>query len=215
MAVPSSILAVSPGSLFRRRELLVSLGLASLGGIACASTPPHVWYTALPRSEWGAQPPEYVIGVGDVLVIRVYEQDTLGGSVKVRSDGRVTLALIGEAVAVGKHPSAFSRELEGLFKRFIVSPRVTVNVEQAQPVQITVLGEARTAGQLLLEPPPLLLQALARAGGLTEFADEKSIYVIRQFPAFRRIRFTYDAILNNEHGAAGFVLRTGDVIVID
>jgi protein involved in polysaccharide export with SLBB domain len=66
-----------------------------------------------------------------------------------------------------------------------------------------------------LDPPPLLLQALARAGGLTEFADDERVFVIRQQPVFRRIRFTYEAVVNNENGAAGFPLRTGDVVVVE
>lgn len=206
---------MSPQPRHHRRELLALLAVAPLVGSACASNGSFIWYTGLPRAEWGAQPPEYVIGIGDVIGIKVYEQEAINGSVKVRSDGRVTLPLVGELVAAGKHPSAFGRELEAQLKRFILAPRVTVNVEEAQAVSVTVVGEAKTPGTFALDPPPLLLQGLARAGGLSEFADESRIFVLRQRPAFRRIRFTYEAILNNEHGAAGFVLRAGDVIVIE
>jgi polysaccharide export outer membrane protein len=190
------------------------LALAALV-VACASGGRFVWYTDLPRAEWGAPPPEYVIGVGDVLSLNVYETPGVGGSLKVRSDGRVGVPLIGEVVAAGKHPSAFARELETELKRFIVSPRVTVNVETAQPVSITVLGEVRSGGTIALEAPPVLLQALAKAGGLTEFADDERIFIIRQTPVFRRIRFTYEAVVNNQNGAAGFLLRTGDVVVVE
>jgi polysaccharide export outer membrane protein len=190
------------------------LALAALV-VACASSGRFIWYTDLPRAEWGAPPPEYVIGPGDVLSLNVYETPGVSGSLKVRSDGRVAVPLIGEVVAVGKHPSAFARELETELKRFIVSPRVTVNVETAQPVSITVLGEVKAGGTLALEAPPVLLQALAKAGGLTEFADDERIFIIRQTPVFRRIRFTYEAVVNNENGAAGFLLRTGDVVVVE
>jgi polysaccharide biosynthesis/export protein len=209
-----SIRRVSSARFHDRRQILALLALG-VAGSACSSGGRYVWYTALPRAEWGAPPPEYVIGVGDVLTVKVYEQEGLSGTLKVRSDGRVAVALIGEVVAAGKHPSAFASELEAQLKRFILSPRVTVNVEQAQPVTITVVGEVKTGGTIALEAPPLLLQALAKSGGLTEFADDERIFVIRQLPVFRRIRFTYKAIVNNENGAAGFILRTGDVVVVE
>jgi polysaccharide export outer membrane protein len=60
-----------------------------------------------------------------------------------------------------------------------------------------------------------LIEALAQAGGPNDFADKSRIFVLREFPKFQRLRFTYDAILHNEGGAAGFPLRTGDVIVIE
>lgn len=199
----------------RRRYGILLSWLALALCAACSSGGRFIWYTALPRAEWGSPPPEYVIGVGDSLSVRVYEQEGVSGNLKVRSDGRVTVPLIGEVVAAGKHPSAFARELEGQLKRFIVSPRVTVSVESSQPVSITVLGEVKSGGTMQLDPPPLLLQALARAGGLTEFADDERVFVIRQQPVFRRIRFTYEAVVNNENGAAGFPLRTGDVVVVE
>ena len=194
---------------------MLVLVLVATALVGCSSSGRYIWYTELPRAEWNAPPPEYVIGVGDVLQVRVYEQEGLSGTFRVRSDGRVAISLIGEVVAVGKHPAAFALELEAQLKRFILTPRVTVNVEQAQPTAITVIGEVKSGGTLALEPPPLLLQALAKAGGLSEFADDERIFVIRQTPAFRRIRFTYKAIVNNENSAAGFMLRTGDVVVVE
>jgi polysaccharide export outer membrane protein len=156
-----------------------------------------------------------MIGVGDVLAIQVFEQPNLSTRARIRPDGRIALPLMGEIVAVGKHPNAVSRELEEGFKRFIVSPRVTVNVEESRPVLVSVMGEVRTPGSQSLEPQSGLLQAIAQAGGLTEFADESEIFVLRRVPEFRRIRFTYDALVHNEGGAATFPLRTGDVIVVE
>jgi polysaccharide export outer membrane protein len=206
---------VSVEKALRRRCGILLAWLALAACIGCSSGSRFIWYTELPRAEWGVPPPEYVIGVGDVLSVKVYEQDGVSGSLRVRSDGRVTVPLIGEVVAVGKHPTAFATELEGQLKRFIVSPRVTVSVEQSQLVSITVLGEVKGGGTIQLEAPPLLLQALAKAGGLSDFADDERIFVIRQQPVFRRIRFTYEAVVNNENGAAGFPLRSGDVLVVE
>jgi polysaccharide export outer membrane protein len=192
--------------------LLMSLGLTSVG---CASTGPFVWYHDLPQSAWNPASSEYTIGVGDALTLRVYEQDTLNTTVKVRSDGRISMALLGEVAAAGKHPQDLARELEGVLKQFVVTPHVTVVVDQSQPVTVNVLGEAVKTGALTLERPARLLQALAQTGGVTEYADKSEIFVIRQFPTFTRIRFTYDSILNNQGGAATFPLQSGDVIQIE
>jgi protein involved in polysaccharide export with SLBB domain len=80
---------------------------------------------------------------------------------------------------------------------------------------VTLLGEVNTRGAQTLEPPASILQALAQSGGLTEFADESEIFLLRRVPQFQRIRFTYKAIVNNESGAAMFPLRNGDVIVVE
>ncbi len=185
----------------------------SLG--ACGSSGYYAWYTQLPRSEWGGAAGEYIIGAGDVLSITVYNQPEVTTKAKVRTDGRIAVTFLGEIVVAGKRPAVLSQELEARLKQFIVSPRVTVNVEESRPVTVSVLGEMQTKGTLTLEQPAGLLQALAQSGGLTEFADDSKIFVLRRVPVFRRIRFTYESIVNNESGAAMFPLRTGDVIVVE
>lgn len=187
----------------------------SLATSACAGAGQYVWYHELPATEQGAAPGDYVIGVGDSISIRVYEQEGLSTDAKIRRDGKVALPLIGEVVVAGKRPLELSSELEVRFKQFVVSPRVTVNVNGSQPVSVTVLGEAGHIGVLTLEPPARLVEAMALAGGVGEFGDKSKIFVLRQFPTYKRIRFTYDSILRNEDNAAQFPLRTGDVIVVE
>ena len=187
--------------------------LVSITG--CASAGTFVWYQDVDKSEWGTDLTEYVIGVGDTINIRVYEQEGLSSILKIRRDGRVALPLAGEFSAAGKHPSQLAREIEAHLKEFIVSPRVTVNIEISQPVTVTAIGEIAKTGPLTLEPPARLIEAIAEAGGPNDYANKSRIFVLRQFPKFQRIRFTYDAIVHNEAGAAGFQLRTGDVIVFE
>jgi polysaccharide export outer membrane protein len=188
-------------------------GASALG--ACASAGEFVWFKDIPRSDQGSESGEYTIGVGDTISIRVYEQENLSGTAKIRRDGRIALPLAGELVVAGKHPSALAREIELRLKEFIVTPRVTVNVDQSQPVTVTALGEVAHVGTLTLEPPARLIEALAQAGGPNDYADKSRVFVLRQFPAFQRIRFDYDAILRNDGGSATFPLRTGDAIVVE
>lgn len=182
---------------------------------ACGTSGQFVWYRDLPRAEWAQASTEYVINVGDGIRVQVYEQEALATHAKIRSDGRIALPFVGEVVAVGKHPMDLAREIEGRLKQFIVSPRVIVNVEESQPVVVSVLGEVSHVGSLTLQPPGGLLDALALAGGPTDFANKSGIFVLRRTPEFRRIRFTYDALVQNQDGAAAFPLRTGDVIVVE
>jgi polysaccharide export outer membrane protein len=183
--------------------------------VACSSAGQYIWYSELPRSEWGAPGGAYVIGVGDVLNVNVYGQEQLTTRARVRSDGRISMTLLGEVTAAGKQPAALAAEFQKLLAQFVVSPRVTVNVEEARPISVTILGEVGSRGTLTLESPGALLQAMAQAGGLTEFADQSKVFVVRQQPTFRRIRFTYEDIVNNRNGAASFPLKTGDVIMVE
>jgi protein involved in polysaccharide export with SLBB domain len=82
---------------------------------------------------------------------------------------------------------------------------------------VNILGEVAHVGALTLDPATGsgLLQALSQAGGPSEYADKSEIFVLRRTPEFRRIRFTYDALVENRSGAATFPLRTGDVIVVE
>jgi polysaccharide biosynthesis/export protein len=199
-----------------RVALAVALAFVTLLGAAgCAGPGQYVWYSRLPRTDWGSPTGEYTIGIGDTVSIRIYQQDDLTTSGKIRRDGRIALPLVGEIMVAGKHPSELAREVEGRLKQFVVSPRVTVNVEQSQPITVSTIGEVKNVGSLTLEPPAGLIQALSQAGGPTEYADESRIFVLRQFPSFQRIRFTYEAIVKNEDGAATFPLRSGDVLVFE
>ncbi|HXK20824.1 MAG TPA: polysaccharide biosynthesis/export family protein, partial [Polyangiaceae bacterium] len=143
------------------RSFGVALALLTLVG--CAGAGPYVWYGELPPSERGDVAGDYVIGVGDTLSIRVYEQEALSGDVKIRSDGKIALPLAGEVVAAGKRPIDLSRELEKRLKEFVVAPRVTVNVTEARAVTVTTVGEVGTVGAFTLEQPARLVDALAKA----------------------------------------------------
>lgn len=193
-------------------SLLLLLGFSCVG---CGGPGVFTWYRDLPASEWSTPVGEYLIGVGDTIDVRVFDQENLSTHGKIRSDGRIALPFVGEVAAAGKTPAALGRELEQRLKEFVVSPRVTVNVIESVPVTVSVLGEVGSRGAISITPPVTLVQVLAQSGGLNEFADHESIYVLRKTPTFRRIRFTYEALLRNEGGAATFPLHAGDVVVVE
>jgi polysaccharide export outer membrane protein len=199
---------------FVRQRLAVAACLLLAPAIAgCAGSGEYVWFHQLP-SEAAASINEYVIGVGDVIAIRVLGHEEMQLRQRVRADGRVSLLLVGDVEAKGKRPSALKAELEGRLKDYYVSPSVSVNVDEAQPTTFVALGEVARPGAFPLDQDPRLLHALALCG-LTDFASRSSIYVVRQEPKRMRIRFTYESIYRNIGGAGDFVLHRGDLIEVE
>lgn len=153
-----------------------------------------------------------VIRPGDELTVLVFGEEALSArGVRVGLRGTVSLPLLGEVAAAGKQPSAFAKDLERALSAYVTTPHVTVRIEQS-PVLVTVIGEARNNGQFKLEAPVRLVEVLAQAGGLNEYADESAIFVLR---GSERIRFTYEDIIRGAPHARAFEMKTGDVLVIE
>ena len=150
----------------------------------------------MPPTERSALTSDYVIGVGDVINIRVYEQEGLSGDVKVRRDGKTALPLVGEIVVAGKRPLELSSEIETKLKQFVVSPRVTVNVSASQPISISTIGEVQKVGSITLEPPARMVEAMAQSGGPNDFADKSKIFV-RAVSTYKD-QLHWNAICHNE-----------------
>jgi polysaccharide export outer membrane protein len=186
--------------------------LAAVVAAACGSTGPFVWASQLRPEEVGAA--DYVIVAGDVVSVRVFGQDAMSTHAKVRSDGKISMPFLGDVVVLGKPPAAVAREMEVGLKNFINSPNVTVSVDEFQATTVTVIGEVAHPGTIPIERNAGVLRALANAGGLTEAASRDDIYVLRETPVSRRIRFTFD-LLTKSPPTSTFRLRPGDVVVVE
>jgi polysaccharide biosynthesis/export protein len=156
---------------------------------------------------------EYRIGHGDKLRIEVYKDDQLSQSVQVRPDGRITLPLIGDVQAVELTPLQLRDTIASALKEYVTNPTVTVIVVEATAAMAYVMGEVNHPGTVNLNAGPMtVLQALAMAGGLKDFADAKNIRILRRSPAgLQTIPFNYkDAI----RGSKPVYLQTGDTVVV-
>jgi len=175
--------------------------------------------TFLPINEYSmSTTPEYVITTGDVLQVRVFQQDNVSSRVRVRADGKVSLPFVNDWVAAGKTPSVLALELQTRLKDFLTNPVVTVSLEESRPLTVSVVGEVVRPSLVTLDPGAGVLQALAAAGGLTDFAQREGIFVLRKpgsDVAPIRIRFTWEALSRGETKAARFVLVPQDVIVAE
>ena len=195
-----------------RRLSATAAAFAWISLIACSGTGSYVWVNDVPAEPVTS---EYLIAVGDVVSVRVLNQDAMTTRGRVRADGRIALPILGDVEVRGKRPSALRAELEARYKDFFNAPSVTLNVDELQPLVVAVLGEVSRPGNASLEPNASVAQALAFAGGLTEFADRDRIFVVRSRPAPARIRFTYEALSRGEGHAATFALHVGDVVVVE
>lgn len=192
------------------------LALSVLLG-ACASTGRYVWVDDLPRAD-DAGARDYVIGSGDLLSVRVYAQDPVSTRVRVLGDGKITVPLVGDVIARGRRPSELAKEIETKLKPFLVAPSVSVTVEEAKPMSVSVVGEVAHPGVYVLEPMAGVLTAVASAGGTTEFADRDRIFVLRRASGGGeplRIRFRWEHLVHAEGRALGFALQPGDVVVVE
>lgn len=193
------------------RVLAAAVAAAALS--ACSGAGRYIW---VDQYKPAAEPGAYVIGAGDLLSVRVYGQEAMSSKVRVRSDGRVSLPFLSDVEAAGYTPAVLSAQLGARLKDVLHQPVVTVAVEEMRPRTVSVLGEVGRPGLYPLEPGAGMLQALAAAGGLTEYAKKDRIFVVRRAEGGPlRIRIAYDALSRAEGRAATFELTPGDVVVVE
>ena len=127
---------------------------------------------------WNEQ--EYRLGAGDKLRVEVYGESQLSQSLQVRPDGKITLPLVGDAVAAGRTAIELRDAVTTSLKEYVNNPVVTVIVVEATAAQVYIIGEVASPGAQVMQGPMTALQALAQAGGLKEFADRGDIRILRK-----------------------------------
>lgn len=157
----------------------------------------------------------YVMQPGDLIQVRVFNQPDMSARVRVREDGKISIPFLNDVSAIGLTPNGLALQLQTRLKEFINAPIVTVSLEEPHPFSISVIGEVNKPGVYALQPGAGVLQALAAAGGLTQYASKDRIFVVRDAPARARIRFEFDQLTRAEGKAATFRLRVGDVVVVE
>ena len=123
--------------------------------------------------------------------------------------------MIGDVQAAGRSPSVLAEQIQSRLKAYINKPVVTVTVEETRPLAVPVLGEVARPGQYNLEKGAGVLDALAAAGGFTDFAHRDRIFVLRRQPALVRIRFTFEELSRGQGRAIAFRLQPGDAVVVE
>ena len=158
----------------------------------------------------------YVIGANDVLTVNVWKEPDVSRSVPVRSDGKISLPLVGELQAGGQTPQQLEQEITKRLRNYISEPEVTVIVTDSKSQKVNILGMVVRPGAYLLTSATTVLDAVAMAGGFKDFAKQKSMYVLRQAPdgTQKRIPFNYKDVIKGKNPEQNIRLQAGDTVVI-
>ena len=158
----------------------------------------------------------YVIGANDVLSIDVWKEPDISRSVPVRSDGKISLALVGELQAGGQTPQQLEQEITKRLQSYISEPEVTVIVADSKSQKVNILGMVTKPGAYLLTSSTTVLDAIAMAGGFKDFAKQKSVYVLRQAAdgTQQKLSFNYKDVIKGKNAEQNIRLQAGDTVVI-
>ena len=161
-------------------------------------------------------PADYVIGAEDVLGILVWREEEMSGDATVRSDGMITLPLVGDLRAAGLRPEELARKIETLSAVYLTEPNVTVVTRQINSRKAFITGEVSIPGGYSLSGPLTVMQLIALAGGLTEWADEQHIKIMRVGDDGRTtaIEFNYEWIRKGKRLDQNILLKPGDTVVV-
>jgi polysaccharide biosynthesis/export protein len=156
----------------------------------------------------------YVIGPSDVITVTVWKEQTLSGSLLVRPDGMISLPLIGDVSAAGMTPLQLADQITIRLRKFIQDPNVSVVLTQINSKKVYLLGEVAKKGPVDMTPGMTLLEAIASAGGLTDYANTRRIYILREESGKQqKIPVQYKKALKG-NGELNLVLKPGDTIVV-
>ena len=166
----------------------------------------------VPESKGGA---DFVIGPEDILDINVWREPEMSRVVPVRPDGKISLPLLGEFEAAGSTAKQLEAKLVVKLDTIVTNPQVTVIVREIRSQKYSIMGEVNKPGSYPLSGQMTVLDAVAVAGGLRDFANPKKMYILRRLPNgnSQRIPVNYKAILNGDAGQ-NVELQIRDTIVV-
>jgi polysaccharide export outer membrane protein len=156
-----------------------------------------------------------LIGPDDILTIVFWREKDLSGDVPVRPDGRISLPLINDIVAAGLTPDQLRIKLNEAAAQFVTEPNASVTVKTINSRKVFVTGQVAKQGFFPLTAPTTVMQMLATAGGLLEFADGENIVILRNEKGKQHsIRFNYKQVVRNKNLQQNIELKPGDTIIV-
>jgi polysaccharide biosynthesis/export protein len=169
-----------------------------------------------PAIQSASEPSGYRIGPGDVLQVLVWkEPEASVPNTVVRADGRITVPLIREVDVAGMTPGDLEKQLVEKLSKFIRGADVTVIVREIHSQKVYLMGAVRKEGPLQLQSNLTVLQAINAAGGLTDYAKKKKIYVLRSDNGRKiRLPFDYQAAVRGERPEQNITLQPDDMVVV-
>jgi polysaccharide export outer membrane protein len=196
---------------------LVVLSVVSLGAIyaqepAAATAVP----SASPSAATGAPlPAGYVVGPDDVLTIVFWRDKEMSTDVVVRPDGKISLPLLNDVQAAGLTPDQLRTRLVEAAGKFISDPNATVVVKEIHSRKVFITGNVAKSGTYPLSGDMNVIQLIALAGGLAEYADAKNIVVMRSHTGSpQSFKFNYKDVVKQKNVQQNILLKPGDTVVV-
>ena len=188
------------------------------------ATPPKTQPTPQPKTP-ATQPavaaavvptePGFTIGPEDVLGVLVWRDQEVSGDVTVRPDGMITLPLVRDVKAAGLTPGELADRIQEAVREFVTDASVTVVVRQMNSRRVFITGEVARPGAYSLGAPMTVMQLIAIAGGLTEFAEAKSISILRvEAGRTKTFPFNYKDVAQGKKAQQNIALKPGDTVVV-
>jgi polysaccharide export outer membrane protein len=185
---------------------------------ACSSGPRTSGLPPLTASMTSPDASQYAIGPGDVLDIFVWHNADLTRQIIVRPDGAISMPLIGDAVAVGRTPTALAMDIQERLKPFVRDPLVTVIPVQFVGLftrQIRVVGEALAPKALPYSSQMTVLDVMIEVGGLTKYADGNRTVLVRMVDGKQQsYTLALDSLVRDGDVTKNVAMAPGDILII-
>jgi polysaccharide export outer membrane protein len=200
------------------RRFIALLCALLVGGVLswlpAAAAEPGVSVPAAPAPGVTA---DYIIGPGDVVQVFVWRNPELSVTVPVLPDGKISTPLVENMVAVGKNPSALSRDIEAVLSEYVKAPQVNVivTVPSSTFSQVKIIGQVTRPQSLAFREGLTVLDAILACGGLAEFAAGNRAKIVRMEDGVtKEIRIRLSSLVNNGDTKQNVLLKPGDVLVV-
>jgi polysaccharide biosynthesis/export protein len=180
------------------------------------AAPKPVNATGAPVVPGAVEPPAgYVIGPEDVLAVVFWREKELSTDAAVRPDGMITVPLINDVHASGLTPDALRERIQAAASKFVEDPSVTVVVKAINSRKVFITGNIGKSGQYPLAGPTTVMQLIAMAGGLQEFADSDKILIMRTEDGKQVAkRFNYEDVREGKNLNQNIELQPGDTVIV-
>jgi polysaccharide biosynthesis/export protein len=201
---------------------LSTLAFVALAGVTLAGSAAPQQASPLPGNGGGTKsaegvplPSGYVIGAEDVLSIVFWRDKDMSADVVVRPDGKISLPLLNDMQAAGFTPDQLRANIIKAATKFVQEPNTTVVVKEIHSRKVYVTGMVVKGGTFPLSGAMTVMQAIAIAGGLQEYADSKNIVIIRKDEGRERyFKFNYKDVLKQKNVEQNILLKPGDTVVV-
>lgn len=180
------------------------------------TAPTRAAVTGAPVVPGAVVPPAgYVIGAEDVLAIVFWREKDLSIESAVRPDGMITLPLLNDLHAAGLTPDQLRERIQAAATKYVEDPSVTVVVRTINSRKVFITGQVAKPGQYPLTAPTTVMQLIAMAGGLHEFANTKKILIMRTEGGQQIAKpFSYQDVLNRKNLKQNIELQPGDTVIV-